>query len=170
MFKEVLHLLQQSGASAIALLIVDNHQLITHTTLRETQHIHCGGDYETQISSVATASDFDPHHQYRPQQNPSPMYSESTVSDLTLAGDQGYSHFENMADIKPPRPAKRQRVSEEDNSRSGVGGSTDYNNQMKADEGTGSNQAGDASTGCGKQAEESAHRLFDLQRAASEMR
>jgi hypothetical protein len=96
--------------------------------------------YETQISSVATC------HQYRPQQNPSPMCSESTVSDLTLAGDQGYSPFENMTDIKPPRPAKRQRVSEEENSRSGVGGCTGYNNQMKTDEGTGSNQARDAST------------------------
>jgi hypothetical protein len=96
--------------------------------------------YETQISSVATC------HQYRPQQNSSPMCSESTVSDLTLAGDQRYSPFENMTDIKPPRPAKRQRVSEVENSRSGVGGCTDYNNQMKADEGTGSNQARDAST------------------------
>jgi hypothetical protein len=69
------------------------------------------------------------------------MYSESTVSDLTLAGDQGYSPFENMTDIQPPRPAKRQRVSEEENS-----GPTDYNNQIKANEGTGLNQAGDAST------------------------
>jgi hypothetical protein len=75
------------------------------------------------------------------------MYSESIVSDHTLAGDQGYSAFENMADIKPPRPAKRQRISEVENSRSGGGGSTEYSNQMKADEGAGSNQAGDASTG-----------------------
>jgi hypothetical protein len=102
--------------------------------------------YETQISSVATASDFDPRRQYRPLRNPSLLYSESTVSDLTLAGEQGYNPFENMTDIKPPRPAKRQRVSEERNSRSSVGGTTDYNNQTKIDEGTGSNQAGDAST------------------------
>ena len=102
--------------------------------------------YETQLSSVAAASDFDPHHQYRRQQNLSPMYSESTASDLTLAGDQGYGTFENMTDSNPPRPAKRQRLLEEENSRSGVGGSTDYNDQMKTNEGAGSNQVGNAST------------------------
>lgn len=97
--------------------------------------------HEARSSSVATASDFDPLGQYRSQQDPSPMYSESTASDLTLAGDPAYSPFDNMADIRPPRPAKRQRVSDE-NLRSSVGGSSDFNNQMKMDDGT----AGDAST------------------------
>jgi hypothetical protein len=77
------------------------------------------------------------------------MYSESTASDLTLAGDQGYSPLEKMADIKPPRPAKRQRVSEEENLRSSVSGATDYNNQVKADEGTTSNHGGDVSAAVG---------------------
>jgi hypothetical protein len=71
------------------------------------------------------------------------MYSESTGSDLTLVGEQGYSPFENSTDSKPPRPAKRQRVSEEQTPR--PSNSKDGSDQMRTNDGAGSNPAGEAS-------------------------
>jgi hypothetical protein len=96
--------------------------------------------HEIQLSSAVIAAESDQHHQYNRQQNLSPI---STASDLTLIGDQGYSPFENMADMKTPRPAKRQRTSEGENSTSAVGGSADYENQMKPGGDAASSQAGD---------------------------
>ncbi len=74
------------------------------------------------------------------------MYSESTVSHLTLPGEQGQSPFENSTDSKSPRPAKRQRDSDEQTSRPRTRASQDYSDQMRTNDGGGSNPAGDAST------------------------
>lgn len=74
------------------------------------------------------------------------MYSESAVSDLMLAGEQGYRPFENSTDSKPPRPAKRQKVSEEQTSRTRTGESKDYSDQMRANDGANSDRPGDGST------------------------
>lgn len=103
--------------------------------------------YEARNTCAVPASAFNATHQYRPQQNSLPMYPEATVSDLTLAGDQGYSTFEGLTDNKPPRPAKRQRVSKEQTSGSHADKPEGYGDQMKANEGAGSTKpAGEIST------------------------
>ena len=57
------------------------------------------------------APGFDLDYPYQIQSNPSPLYSASTVSDLTLVGEQRFSPPQNyqISDISP-RPAKKQRV------------------------------------------------------------
>ena len=57
------------------------------------------------------ASGFDLDYPYQIQSNPSPLYSASTVSDLTLVGERQSSPRQNyqISDISP-RPTKKQKV------------------------------------------------------------
>jgi hypothetical protein len=71
---------------------------------------------------------------YQMQSNPSPLYSASTVSDLTIGGEQQFSPQPNyqISDISP-RPSKRQRVNGQ--SKPTKGGAKNFT-QMPATEAT----------------------------------
>jgi hypothetical protein len=55
------------------------------------------------------APGFDLDFQYQVQSNPSPLYSASTISDLTLVGDQRLTP-PNFLNPSSPRPSKRKKV------------------------------------------------------------
>ena len=55
------------------------------------------------------APGFDLDFQYQARSNPSPLYSASTISDLTVVGDQRFTPPQFLNETSP-RPAKRNQV------------------------------------------------------------
>jgi hypothetical protein len=108
--------------------------------LRKPQQSLIVAGFESPYSSAVPALGFGPIYQYQSQQQPSPLYSASIVSDLTLMGDQRYTPYETPPDDNPPRPAKRPKTSES-TLRSSIGESTNYDTQMKTPDAAGPSAA-----------------------------
>lgn len=77
------------------------------------------------------ATDYQQYQQL--QSNPSPLYSASTTSDLTLVGDQFSPPLYNVSDLNP-RPAKRLKIAAQGKATKVVT-KAKVNNQMPVNDG-----------------------------------